>query len=128
MTTVALNPYLPTLQKNDWPGLCCPIHREYLETQGDTLCCPCGEKFSLRENIPRFVGQNSYADAFGAQWKKYRLTQLDSFSGVPITEERLRRCLGEGLWANLRGRHVLECGCGAGRFTEILLKKGARVT
>jgi 2-polyprenyl-3-methyl-5-hydroxy-6-metoxy-1,4-benzoquinol methylase len=128
MTSVELDPYLSALGKKDWPHFCCPVHRVCLEKKGDILCCPKGEKFFLRQGIPRFVDQKSYADAFGVQWKKYRLTQLDSFSGVPITEERLRRCLGEELWTNLTGKHVLECGCGAGRFTEILLKQGALVT
>jgi 2-polyprenyl-3-methyl-5-hydroxy-6-metoxy-1,4-benzoquinol methylase len=113
---------------NDWPDFCCPVHGVPLDKKGDILCCPQGKKFFLRQGIPRFVNQRNYAEAFGAQWKRYRLTQLDSFSGVPITEERLRRCLGEKLWANLPGRHVLECGCGAGRFTEILLRQGALVT
>jgi 2-polyprenyl-3-methyl-5-hydroxy-6-metoxy-1,4-benzoquinol methylase len=96
--------------------------------ESDELCCPQGEIFCVRQDIPRFVGSNSYADAFGAQWNRYRLTQLDSFSRVSITEERIRRCLGEELWGSLSGKDVLECGCGAGRFTEILLKRGARVT
>jgi SAM-dependent methyltransferase len=56
------------------------------------------------------------------------LTQLDSFTGHPISRDRLRRCLGDALWQTLRGRDVLECGCGAGRFTEVLLAQGARVT
>jgi len=62
------------------------------------------------------------------QWKRYHLTQLDSYSGLPITQDRIRRCLGEQLWQNLAGKHVVECGCGAGRFTEILLQRGALVT
>jgi 2-polyprenyl-3-methyl-5-hydroxy-6-metoxy-1,4-benzoquinol methylase len=36
--------------------------------------------------------------------------------------------VGEKLWAELAGKQVLECGCGAGRFTEILLAEGAQVT
>src|ERR1700719_2064055 len=124
MTRVELAPYLSVLGKNDWPDFCCPVHGVCLEKEGDILCCRQGEKFFLRQGIPRFVDQRNYADAFGEQWKKYRLTQLDPFSGVPITEERLRRCLGEELWTSLTGKHVLECGCGAGRFTEILLRQG----
>ncbi len=128
MTSITSNPCLSDLWENDWPNFCCPIHRVCLEQKGDILCCPQGEKFFLRQGIPRFVDQKTYADGFGAQWKRYQLTQLDSFTGVPITEERIRRCLGEELWANLTGKHVLECGCGAGRFTEILLSQGALVT
>lgn len=127
-TRVALGPHASALENTDWPIFCCPIHWDYLESHGESLCCPRGERFSVRENIPRFVSHTNYVDTFGAQWKKYRLTQLDSFSGVPITEERLRRCLGRELWTNLRSKQVLECGCGAGRFTETLLKQGARVT
>jgi SAM-dependent methyltransferase len=73
----------------------------------------------------------TYADAFGLQWNVYRKTQLDSFTGMPSSLTRARRCLGEEAW-NLLGRQsgtdVLEVGCGAGRFTEVLLQAGARVT
>jgi SAM-dependent methyltransferase len=59
---------------------------------------------------------------------KYSRTQLDSFTGVDLSRERARRCIGEPAWSSLRGIHVLECGCGAGRFTEVLLTQGATVT
>jgi SAM-dependent methyltransferase len=105
----------------------CPDHNLPLAPQAGSLVCPAGDSFPIRNGIPRFVPPNTYADSFGAQWKKYRLTQLDSFTGVSITRDRTRRCLGEELWHNLAGKRVLEAGCGAGRFTEILLERGARV-
>jgi SAM-dependent methyltransferase len=74
------------------------------------------------------VSGSTYADHFGAQWNRFRRTQLDSYTHLPITRDRLRRCFGEDLWNSLPGKHVLECGCGAGRFTEILIARGARVT
>lgn len=114
--------------ENDWPAFCCPVHQKDLQTSEEGFYCNHGHKFPVLQGIPRFVNHNTYADAFGVQWKRYRLTQLDSFSGVPITEERTRRCLGEELWTTLSGKHVLECGCGAGRFTEILLKRRALVS
>ncbi len=64
----------------------------------------------------------------GLQWNKYRQTQLDSFTKQPISRDRLVRCIGETLWRDIAGKQVLEAGCGAGRFTEILLAAGARVT
>jgi SAM-dependent methyltransferase len=73
----------------------------------------------------------TYADAFGLQWNVYRKTQLDSHTGTPISRRRAQRCMGEEAW-NMLGRDagtdVLEVGCGAGRFTEVLLAEGARVT
>jgi 2-polyprenyl-3-methyl-5-hydroxy-6-metoxy-1,4-benzoquinol methylase len=78
--------------------------------------------------IPRFVQGHNYADHFGYQWNQFRTTQLDSYTGLPITSKRLQRCLGPELWNNLSNMDVLECGCGAGRFTEVLLHQGARVT
>jgi len=78
------------------------------------------------DGIPRFVSSENYAASFGHQWLTFSRTQLDSVSGHPITEARLFRALKEDpAW--LRGKLVLEAGCGAGRFTEILLKYGARV-
>ena len=85
----------------------------------------CGDRIvEVTCDIPRFVPGGSYASLFGDQWKQYKKTQLDSYSGSPISENRLNRCLGE-LQKNLQGKLVLEAGCGAGRFTEVLLKKGA---
>jgi SAM-dependent methyltransferase len=92
---------------------------------GDTLICT-NLVVKKQNNIWRFVQSGQYATLFGDQWKEYKKTQLDSYSGVPITENRLNRCLG-GLKDNLKGKLVLEAGCGAGRFTEILLKKGAQL-
>ncbi|MEO6254161.1 MAG: methyltransferase domain-containing protein [Ferruginibacter sp.] len=81
---------------------------------------------NIINGIPRFVKEGSYASLFGDQWKQYKKTQLDSYSGSPITETRLNRCLGD-LKDRLAGKLVLEAGCGAGRFTEVLLKKGAKL-
>lgn len=111
-----------------WPALCCPVHLEDLRVDGDAHLCPFGESYPIRQGIPWFVSPATYADAFGLQWKRFRRTQLDSYTGRPISRDRLRRCLGEVLWADLAEKQVLECGCGAGRFTEALLEQGARVT
>ena len=68
----------------------------------------------------------NYASSFGLQWNEYRTTQLDSFTGVPISRSRLERLMG-GSPNILKGKRVLEAGCGAGRFTEIMLQSGAQV-
>jgi SAM-dependent methyltransferase len=112
----------------NWPDWHCPDHSLALKPLADFLVCPQGHSYSIRNAIPRFVADSSYADHFGAQWNKHRLTQLDSSMGGPYSRDRLRRCIGEELWKSLADKQVLECGCGAGRFTEVLLACGAKVT
>lgn len=108
--------------------LVCPNHHSPLFANETALFCPAGETFDILDGIPRFTNGSAYVDAFGAQWKRYRLTQLDSHTGTTITADRLRRCLGEDIWHGLTGKTVLECGCGAGRFTEVLLRRNCTVT
>lgn len=86
------------------------------------------EPLSIEGGIAHFVPSGRYADNFGSQWRKFPRTQLDSYTGLPLSRDRLRRCMGERLFESLAGKHVLEAGCGAGRFTEILLDSGAYVT
>lgn len=85
-----------------------------------------GKRYPIINGIPRFVAQDNYAQAFGKQWKRFPKTQLDSHTGLRLSEERLARCMRGGL-SDLKGKVVLEAGSGAGRFTEILLKHGAIV-
>ncbi len=84
------------------------------------------EVFPVIDNIPRFVEMNNYANAFGLQWKSFAKIQLDSYNGSTISKDRLLRCLGKPL-DSLKDKDVLEVGCGAGRFTEYLIKSGAHV-
>jgi 2-polyprenyl-3-methyl-5-hydroxy-6-metoxy-1,4-benzoquinol methylase len=106
----------------------CPVHQSPLKTRDEALVCDDGCSYPQINDIPRFVSSDNYSAAFGSQWKKYRLTQLDSYTGVTISRSRLARCLGDALWADLKDKQLLEAGCGAGRFTEVLLEKGAHVT
>jgi SAM-dependent methyltransferase len=95
------------------------------DDSGGSLICR-GRTVPVVGGIPRFVSSENYAASFGQQWLTFARTQLDSVSGHPISEARLFRALEDGpAW--LRGKLVLEAGCGAGRFTEVLLKFGARV-
>jgi SAM-dependent methyltransferase len=79
-----------------------------------------------RDGIPRFVEELDYAESFGDQWKRWRRVQLDSETGKSLSRDRFFNGTG---WTpdELEGELVLEVGCGAGRFTEVLLESGARV-
>ena len=113
--------------------LVCPIHRaslryeeEFLTIDGPPwpdgkMTCSQGCLWAIRGGIPRFVCGDSYASSFGLQWKRYPRTELDSCTGKSYSRQRLERCLGTPL-ESLHGKAVLECGSGAGRFTELLVQ------
>ena len=92
----------------------------------DALVGAGGRRYPVIGGIPRFVPPENYALAFGLQWKRFPKTQLDSYTGLRLSEDRLARCL-RGELGGLAGKRVLEAGSGAGRFTEVLLKYGATV-
>jgi SAM-dependent methyltransferase len=111
----------------------CPEHQENLSLDRGTRIeeaasfdCPTGCHFPIVGKIPRFVDSSGYADAFGKQWKMFRRTQLDSYTGTTIFRDRLEGALGGDLKI-VAGKSVLEAGCGAGAFTEVLLEAGAQV-
>jgi ubiquinone/menaquinone biosynthesis C-methylase UbiE/uncharacterized protein YbaR (Trm112 family) len=83
-------------------------------------------RYAIRDFIPRFVPESNYADNFGMQWNKFRQTQLDSYSGHPISANRFWKATG---WhpENMAGQWVLDAGCGAGRFAEVALQAGTKV-
>ena len=81
-------------------------------------------RYPIREFVPRFVPHDNYARSFGLQWNRFRTVQLDSHTGLTLSKDRFFDTSG---WTGeeLRGRRVLEAGCGAGRFTEVVLGTGA---
>ena len=103
-----------------------PQSGKKLTAQHSELISETGEQFPVVNGIPRFVPQDNYASAFGLQWKNFAKTQLDSFNGTKISQERLERCLGFPI-EELKGKNLLEVGSGAGRFTELFVKGGANV-
>ena len=81
-------------------------------------------RYTIREFVPRFVPRDNYAHSFGLQWNRYRTIQLDSHTGLTLSKDRFFET---SSWSgeDLKGRRVLEAGCGAGRFTEVVLRTGA---
>lgn len=111
-----------------WPAWVSPVSGRILQQERDALCSDdAAERHPVIGGIPRFVTGENYGENFGLQWNRFRRTQLDSYVGFPYSRNRLRRCLGDA-FASLPGSQVLEAGCGAGRFTEVLLAEGAFVT
>lgn len=73
----------------------------------------------------RFVDQSNYADSFGYQWKQFRKTQLDDASRNFSEPDFVKKI---GLKPeDLKGKLVLDVGCGMGRFAEVATRWGAHV-
>lgn len=107
-----------------FPPLLCPACRKDLSADG--VCLSCGHAVPRPDGVFQLV-EDGYASSFGAQWREFARTQLDSATGTHISEQRFADVTG---WspALLSGRSVLDVGCGAGRFTEVAIKWGAHVT
>jgi 2-polyprenyl-3-methyl-5-hydroxy-6-metoxy-1,4-benzoquinol methylase len=84
------------------------------------------KKFKIIKKIPRFVEIDSYCDRFGFQWKKWGRIHYDSYTKIPLSKNELEMTLGKNL-KTLKGKYVLEAGCGGGRFTEVLVNNKAIV-
>ena len=94
--------------------------------QGSLSCVACPATYPIRDGVPRFVADDSYASSFGRQWNWFRTVQLDSLNGTKESENTLGATTG---WqdADYQGRLVLDAGAGAGRFAEIVANKGGEV-
>ena len=99
-------------------------HEGFKNLKKDYICDSCNSKYSIINKIPRFVDENNYSNSFGFQWNKFIKTQLDSYTGLPISKKRILKATG---WDDLgiQEQHILEAGSGAGRFTEVLSKTKA---
>jgi 2-polyprenyl-3-methyl-5-hydroxy-6-metoxy-1,4-benzoquinol methylase len=98
----------------------CPVHQINLVPNDNDLTCTSGCTYPVRGKVPRFT-TDLYTEAFGFQWGIWDRTQLDSYTGLSVTKDRLIEAFGPIGKSNLKNKNVLEVGCGAGRFTEILL-------
>lgn len=96
------------------------------EIKGGTLKCKgCKKVYVITNYIPRFVPLDNYAANFGYQWNIHDKTQIDEVSGIQISRNRFLCVTG---WpTDMKGEKILEAGCGAGRFTQIVKETGAEV-
>jgi SAM-dependent methyltransferase len=88
-------------------------------------CVTCQSRFPIADGVVHFVQAEKYASNFGFQWNVYARTQLDNgISRESETDFRNRTGLEPH---DLRGKLVLDVGCGMGRFADIASRWGARV-
>jgi ubiquinone/menaquinone biosynthesis C-methylase UbiE/uncharacterized protein YbaR (Trm112 family) len=92
--------------------------------ESELPCAACGARHPVEGGIPRFVPRDNYAASFGYQWNRFRLEQIDSANGTGLSAARF---YSETEWTPewMRGRWVLDAGCGAGRFLDVAAAAGA---
>ena len=93
---------------------------------GNTFFCR-EKSIPIRNGVIRFTPDESYSSGnFSKLREKHAQLQLDSVNG---TTDRAQTILRRSGWTPefFKGKTVLECGCGAGADTEVLLSFGARV-
>lgn len=79
-----------------------------------------------RKEVLVFADGGNYTDSFGYEWSNYPATYVDSALGENLSLSRLELNLGFPV-SFLKDMNVLELGCGAGRFTEHLVKHARQV-
>lgn len=86
--------------------------------EGSLVSTATGKSYPIVRGIPRFVDPENYTASFGMQWNKFRRVQIDSAAGGAHSRERFDA---ETHWdeEKLRGKWLLDAGCGAGRFAEV---------
>jgi SAM-dependent methyltransferase len=103
--------------------LCCTECRSALQAQESGYrCTGCTKEFPLVRGVLRFVDAHNYADSFGYQWQTFSRTQLRP----EFSERNFQRKTGLRP-EDLRGKIVLDVGCGMGRFADVATRWGATV-
>lgn len=94
--------------------------------EGVLTCQQCSQTYQITNGIPRFVELNNYGSSFGYQWNLFRKEQIDSHNGTDLSAKRFWSETG---WSkeNLKGKWVLDAGCGAGRFLDVSSMSEAEV-
>ena len=79
------------------------------------------KNFTFKEGVYIFDKNDNYTSNFGKQWKDFQNVQIDSLNKNNISLKFLNRILFNQINI-LNDKTILEIGCGAGRFTEYLVK------
>lgn len=122
--------------------LCCPETGESLALEAlvtlengmvwsGQLRSASGVSYPIVRGVPRFVARQKYAASFGWEWGRWPRVQFESENiGRPMAGHTTRmwdritgtvEALGE---EQVRGRTIVDFGCGPGRFLDVVRRKG----
>jgi len=94
--------------------------------EGKLRCKKCTTAYPVTNGIPRFVPPDNYAASFGFQWNRFKSEQIDLVNGTSLSAKRFYSETG---WTSdwMRGKWILDAGCGAGRFLEVASRENCEV-
>ena len=104
----------------------CPKCKLVLKEFDQSLeCLGCRKHFEVINEIPRFVPKSNYANSFGLQWNNFSKTQFDT-RAINRSQMRFENETG---WTDesIKGKIVLDAGCGSGRFSDVVIAKEAKL-
>jgi ubiquinone/menaquinone biosynthesis C-methylase UbiE len=93
--------------------------------QAPSVTCPmCAARYAQVNDVLRFVPDDFYSRSFSFEWQHHPQTLMDDATRHG-TEQTLRRMLVTP--ELVKGRRVLDAGCGMGRFADVFTRWGAEV-
>ncbi len=93
--------------------------------ESGALQCANAHTFPIVRGLPRFVSSDGYASNFGFEWNLHDKTQLDTTTRHESEATLIEKT---GFQPDdLKGKLVLDVGCGMGRFSEVASRWGATV-
>jgi len=120
--------------------LCCPESGQdlllYIEKQHEngfiftgSLSTPDGVyTYPIIGGCPRFVEAESYAASFGREWEMFPQLQFEAANqagSMAGHTKKMFHTITQWSENELNGKTVVEFGCGAGRFIDLLRREGA---
>ena len=97
-----------------------PFNNLLLKKKNNFLLDSLNNKFLIIKKIPRII-KNTYTQNFGYQWNKFFKTQINT--SKKNQGYNYKRFFIQSMWQphKLDYNNILEVGCGAGRFSGVLL-------
>jgi SAM-dependent methyltransferase len=100
----------------------CPACRgalEPVEGPPSLRCRGCGNAFPIEKGVPRLAGE-TYVASFGRQWNRYDVARDEEDEAVFTVKTGTSP-------HDLKGKLVLDAGCGGGRYARLVGRCGAKV-